>query len=111
MSLKDIARRIKDQTLARSFKALFNDRFGELGQATECQVDTGRSRISLTALLHGEREPVTAVLERYELEFIDGERYIVLRQLSSSKLWVDKLLTQTFANKRYKLPTAINRLL
>lgn len=111
MGLSDIARRIKDDALALSFKALFNDRFGDFGHATKCQVDTRRSRISLTAVLHGEQEPVTAILERYELVTVDGDRYIVLHRLSSSRLWIDKLLTQTLANKRYKLPAAINRLL
>lgn len=111
MSLANIASRIKDRTLALSFKTFFNERFGDLGQATECRVDTRTSRISLTAVMHGEREPVTAVLEHYELETIDGQRYIVFRRFSSSRLWVDKLLTLAFADKRYRLPTAINRLL
>lgn len=111
MGLANIARRMKDHTLALSFKTLFNERFGEFARATECQVDTRISRISLTALMHGEQEPVTAVLEHYELETIGGERYIVLRRFSSSRQWIDKLLARLFTDRRYKLPIAIDRLL
>lgn len=111
MGLADIVRTIKDHTLALSLKTLFNERFGDFGHATECRVDTRISRISLTALMHGEHEPVTAVLEHYELETVGQDRYIILRRFSSSKQWIDKLLARLFTDKRYKLPTAIDRLL
>lgn len=97
--------------MGMSLKALINDRLRAYGEAIECKVDTRAGRISLTAVMRGEREPVTAVIERYELERVEGDHYIVLQQFSSSREWLATLMTQLFTGKRYKLPSAINRLL
>lgn len=111
MVLGGMARGLKDGALGLSLKAFLNDRFSEYGEATDCKVDTRNSRVSLTAMMHGEREPVTAVIERYDLEEQDGERYIVLQRISTSRAWLTALLTRLFAGKRYKLPAAVSRLL
>ena len=111
MKLGDMTRGIKDGALGLSLKAFLNDRFSDYGEATECKVDTRNCRVSLTAMMRGEREPVTAVIEHYELQEQNGERYIVLHELSSSRQWLTALLTRLFDGKRYKLTSAISRLL
>lgn len=111
MVFGNMTRGIKDGALSLSLKAFLNDRFSEYGEATECKVNTREGRASLTAMMRGEREAVTAVIERYDLEEEGGEHYIVLRKISSSRPWLTTLLTRLLAGKRYKLPAAVNRLL
>ncbi len=110
MVFGDVTRGIKDGALGLSLKAFLNERFSEYGEATECKVNTREGRVSLTAMMRGERDAVTAILERYDLEEQSGEHYIVLRKISSSRPWLTSLLTRLFTGKRYKLPAAISRL-
>ena len=109
--LGKMARGVKDSALAMSAKAYLNDRFREYGEVLDCVIDTKECRLSITALLTGEREPLTATVERYELETEGKELYIVLHEFSSSRQWVGNLLTRLFSSKRYKIPAAVSKLL
>jgi hypothetical protein len=102
---------MKDSALAMSAKAYLNDRFSEYGEVLDCAIDTRAARLSITALLTGEREPITATVERYALDTEGDERYIVLHDFSSSRQWIGSLLTRLFSGKRYKIPSAVSKLL
>jgi hypothetical protein len=109
--LKSLARGMKDGAIALALKAYVNDRLSAFGEITDCAVDTRKSRLTLKVMLKGERESVTATIERYELEVENGDRYIVLKEFSSSRTWLTLLLTKLLADKRYRLPAAISSLL
>jgi len=106
-----IARGMKDGALAVALKAYVNDKLGAYGEIIDCDLDTKNSRVTIKAMLKGERETVTATIERYELEREGADRYIVLRSFTSSRAWLTLLLKQLFTNKRYKLPGAVSNLL
>lgn len=109
--LGNLARGMKDGALAMSLKAYINDRFRQYGEVLECVVDTKGGKLTLRAKLKGEKEVVTATIERYEIEAEGAERYIVLKSFSSSREWLTMLLTQFLAGKRCKLPATMSRLL
>ena len=106
-----MARGMKDGALALSAKAYLNDRFREYGEVIDCHLDTKENNLAITALLTGEHEPITATVERYELQREEGDTYIVLHEISSSRVWLSRLLTRLFSGKRYKLPSAVSKLL
>lgn len=106
-----LAKGMKDGALAIALRAFLNERLKEFGEVLECDVDTGRSRISVRALLKGERDPLTVAVERYELTTEDEQLYATLRSFSSSRPWVSLLLTKVLTGRRYKLPGAVARLL
>jgi len=109
--LRSLARGVKDGALAMALKAYVNDRLSAYGEVTDCTVDTNTNRLTVKAMLKGERESVTATIERYELEKEGEDHYIVLKQFSSSRAWLTLLLTKLFSGKRYKLPAAVSTLL
>ncbi len=106
MMLGDMTRSLKDGALGLSLKTFLNERLSKYGKIIECKIDTRRACAHLTAIMHGDPEPVSAIVERYELEREGGEHYIVLRKINSSH----PQLMQLFAGKRYKLPAAIYKL-
>lgn len=108
---RNLARGMKDGALAMSLKAFANDRCRAYGEVLDCTVDTRNGKLKLHALLKGEKEPVTATIERYELESEGTDRYIVLKSFSSSREWLTTLLNQFVANKRFKLPDNVGRFL
>jgi hypothetical protein len=104
-------RAIKDSALALSLKTFLNDRFSEVGEVLECELDTKICKIVLTLELPGEPEPVELTLDHYTLEHEHGHRYVVIGTLSCSREWVGLLLNHLFSDKRYKLPVAVGALL
>ncbi len=106
-----LARGMKDGALGLSFRAYLNDKFKEYGEVTDVAVDTQANRLTLKAMLRGEKEAVSATIERYDIEKSAADYFIVLRQFSSSRAWLTLLLTQLFSGKRYKLPAAVSKLL
>lgn len=102
-----LAKGMKDSALAIAMKSYMNDKLSEYGEVLECQVDTSAARVSVRVLLRGEGEPVTAAIERYELDKVGEDRYIVLKDFSCSREWVARLMSNFLAGKRYKLPGAV----
>jgi hypothetical protein len=109
--LRMLAKGMKDGALAIALKAYVNDRLGTYGEITECTVDTESGRLTAKAMLKGERESVTATIERYEIQREGEDSYIVLKTFSSSRAWLTLLLNKLLADKRYKLPGAVSKLL
>ena len=109
--LGKLAKSMKDGALGIALKAYVNDRLGDYGEVLDCTVDTGKGRIGVRVLLKGDKEPINAAVEKYELER-DGETlYATLRTFSSSRPWLTLLLGKLFTDKRYKLPSAVRNLL
>ena len=101
----------KDNALAMSLKKYLNEKFSDLGEVLECDLDSKAGALELKLKLPGEPAPVKLSLERYELEREGGASYIVLHDFSSSREWVARLLGRLFAGKRYKIPAAVSALL
>jgi hypothetical protein len=108
---RSLARGVKDGALGLALKAYVNDKLGAYGEITDCTVDTETNRLTAKALLKGERDPVSATIERYEVEHQGDETYIVLKKFTTTRAWLTLLLNQLFSGKRYKLPNAVSRLL
>lgn len=106
-----IAKGMKDGALGLAIKAYLNDRLKDYGDVLDCSVDTRKGRIALKALLKGDKEPITASVEKYELVREGGDVYAIVKSFSSSKVWLTLLLTKLFSGKRYKLPGAVGGLL
>lgn len=106
-----LMRGAKDGALALAMRAFINDKLGQYGEITDCAVDTKTNRVTLKALLKGEAQSVTASIERYALEKDGDEHYIVLKEFSSSRQWLTLMLVRFFTDKRYKLPSAVSKLL
>ncbi len=106
-----LARGAKDGVLGMSIKAFVNDKFSQYGDVTDCSIDTKNNKLVIQALLKGEREKVTAIIDRYEIERDGEDAYIVLKQFSSSREWLALILNRYLMDKRYKLPSAVIKLL
>ena len=109
--LRFLARGVKDGALGLALKAYVNDKLGAYGEITDCSVDTDSNKLTAKAILKGERESVTATIERYEIENEGEDYYIVLKKFSSSRAWLTLLLNKLWADKRFKLPGAVSKLL
>ena len=109
--LRKLALEMKDGAMGMALRAYLNDRLSNYGEVLDCSVDTRRGRISVRAMLKGEKEAINAAVERYELVREGDNVHAILRTFSSSRPWLTLLLGKLFTNKRYKLPSAVANLL
>lgn len=109
--LGKLAKGMKDGALGLALKSYLNEKLSEYGEVLDVEVDTGKNRLQLKAKLLGEKESITAAVERYEIEKIGDDRYITLKSFSCSREWVAMLITKFFAGKQYKLPPAVSNFL
>ena len=109
--LGKLAKGMKDSALGLALKMYLNERLSEYGEVLECTVETGASRVSVRALLKGEKEPLNVAVEHYELEHEGDQLFATLRGFSSSRPWIALLLGKLLTGKRYKLPSAVHGLL
>jgi hypothetical protein len=104
-------RGIKDSAVSMMVKAYLNDKFKEMGEITEVSLDTAASKLAIVARMRGETEPVSATIERYELETEGPDRYIVLKEFVTSRAWLTAGLNQFLVGRRFKLPAAVSKML
>lgn len=109
--LRKLAMGMKDGAMGMALRAYLNDRLSHYGEVLDCSVDTRRGRISVRAMLKGEKEAINAAVERYDLVREGDNVYAILRSFSSSRPWLTLLLGKLFTDKRYKLPSAVANLL
>jgi hypothetical protein len=106
-----LGKSMKDGAIAVALKAYVNDKFAAYGEVLECQVDTGKSRLTVLARLKGEKDTVSATLDQYELQQEGEKLFIVLHRFSTSRAWLTLLLNKLFSGKRYPLPSTVGKLL
>jgi len=107
----NLMRGAKDTAIAMALKSMVNDKMGMYGEVVQCSISTADNSLTAQALLKGEREKVDVKLERYELEQDGDTHYIVLKSFKTSREWLTVALNKFLAGKRYKLPSAVSRLL
>lgn len=106
-----MAKSIKDGALAVGIKAYVNDRLDEYGEVLDCQIDTTHSKLTFRALLRGERDPVDAAVDRYEIVRDGDEVFIIIRSFSTSREWITTLVNKLLIGKRFKIPSKVAALL
>ncbi|HEY0974238.1 MAG TPA: hypothetical protein VGE57_07075 [Solimonas sp.] len=106
-----VAKSVKNSAIAAALRAYVNDKFGEYGEVMDCSVDTEQNRLTVLAKLKGERDTVSATLERYEILREGDKVFIKLHGFSSSRAWLTLLLNKLLSGKRYPLPSAVASLL
>jgi hypothetical protein len=111
MVLRTLLGGMKDGALALSLKAFLNERFQDYGEVLDCSVDTKAGRLELHMRMRGERDPITAAIERFELRDTPEGKVVVLHSFSTSREWITRLVTRIFKDKQYKLPGAVSALL
>lgn len=109
--LGKMAKSLKDGALAVGLKAYVNDKLKEYGEVLDCQIDTQHNKLNFRALLRGERVPVEASVDRYEIERENGEVYVIIRSFSTSREWITLLLTKLLIGKRFAIPSKVASLL
>jgi len=100
---------IKDSLLSKILKIILPRFISDFGKVSNLSIDTNSKSIYLTLKLVGESEPVTINISRYEFIQRDGQDYLIIREFSTSKSWLDIAVKKYAPNLQFKIPSIIKK--
>jgi hypothetical protein len=100
---------IKDSLLSKILKIILPRFISDFGKVSNLSIDTNSKSIYLTLKLVGESEPVTINISRYEFIQRDGQDYLIIREFSTSKSWLDIAVKKYAPNLQFKRPSIIKK--
>ncbi len=95
---------------AREF---LNRRFEPFGSMTNLQIDPAKRTATLELELKGETQPLKVNIQKYELTTVDGKTILEIKEVQTSREWLNLLLAELGRNGKLKfeVPEAIRAVL
>ncbi|WP_456324895.1 hypothetical protein [Desulfonauticus submarinus] len=97
--LKDILTFGKDKAVSFLILTFINEKIKEYGEVKEVKLDSKNKNIYIQLYLKGESENVLMCLRGYEIICLDKEYFFYFKDISVSKLWIDKLIKNVIIPK------------
>lgn len=82
----------KDALASKAARAFVNQQIARYGEVTSLKIDSHNKTIEAVCQLIGEREPITARLESYELHDAGDQKMLRIGSCTCDRLWLQNLL-------------------
>jgi hypothetical protein len=109
--LKEITRRGKDMTISSVVARLAEKYVNPFGKILNISFDSSNRSLSVTLSLKGETEHVTIKINKYEITEDAGRHYIVAREITASRPWIDAAAKVYLRNRPFKIPSHVAKAL
>lgn len=80
------------------------DIFSDYGKLDFLNIDKEKKSIVIDFLPIGEAESISLDILKYEVLWEANKYYFIIKNITCSKLWIDKILKKTCINKKYEIP-------
>lgn len=90
--LKDILTFGKDRAFSFLILTFINEKIKEYGEAKEIRLDSKNKSIYIQLYLKGENENIFICVRGYKIICSGKTNFFYFREISVSKLWIDKLV-------------------
>ncbi len=97
----------RDKAVEVAARAFINRKIEQFGNVTRLEIDPKQKTVFLEAALNGETSPVTIRILRYELTEKDGESYVTVQQVDTSREWLTAATNQYAIGRPFKIPSAV----
>ena len=104
-------RKARDRTVAGILRKFFTYRFGDIGSLTSLRIDSKLRTMHLELKLRGEERPLQVRIGRYGLVEEAGKTFLEVREIETSRPWINAALSHFFAEGRIEVPSEYARLL
>lgn len=109
--LKAVRPLVPDSAVEWGAREYFNQQYKSLGTMTTLQIDPSKKTANVDLELKGEVQPLNIKINRYELTTVGGKTYIEIKDLQTSREWMNVLATQFLKDKKFEVPSALQALL
>lgn len=109
----DIFKKGKDLLIEQAFLNWFNTVKQHIGHMTHIKINSENKSIELELELKGETAPLRVHVQNYRIFTTDGETFIELTEVTTSREWINALLADypQRERRRFKVPAAVKMLL
>ncbi len=74
-------------------------------EAVSVSLDTENSSCVFKATLAGENAPITVNVKKFEIVGKDADKFLVITDVESDRIWLNNLLGDYLKNREIKLPS------
>ncbi len=96
----------KDRLVENAARVMINRKIEKFGSVTRFEIDSSAKTICLQAELKGEACPVSVKLLSYEITEQGGELFLSAPRIEASREWLQEVLNEYAAGRRFRLPEA-----
>jgi hypothetical protein len=109
--LNDAATGYRDRALSAALKKILEPRVRRYGHLTRITLDSSQRSLLAEVLLHGETDPVTLSIGRYDIVSEGGRRFLVMHDIRASREWLERLAQDFLEGRIVRIPTTLERVL
>ncbi len=109
--LNDAAGGYRDRAISAALKKLLEPRVKRYGRLTRITLDSSQRSLRAEVLLHGETEPVTLSIGRYDMVTEGGRGFLVMHDIRASREWLERLAQDFLEGRTVRIPSALERTL
>jgi hypothetical protein len=89
----------------------FNHKYPYFGAMTTLQIDSANKKATLDLELKGETQPLHVTIDRYELTTIGEKTFLEIKELTTSREWINVLAGKFLKGKKIEAPEMLNAVL
>ncbi|WP_221031419.1 hypothetical protein [Actomonas aquatica] len=97
-------RALKDSVAASTARRLLNQHLARYGSVEALHLDSRNRRLEVTGTPHGEAEPVTLVIDRYELDRTADTVHLRVLDCTCSRPWLQALIEDHLYHRPLEIP-------
>ena len=103
--------KLKDRTISAGLFTAFDYKIKEFGKMLKFNLDSKNKTIELEVMLDGEKEPLNIHIDNYEIQEIDGIYYIAVKNITTSRRWINVVASQYLNGQKIEVPQEYAKML
>ena len=98
-------KRAKDALLSSGARKFMDSQIQEYGKVLKFNLDSKEKSMELEVMLEGEKEPLHVKINHYELQKEDEKDYITIKDVVTSRTWINTVASQYIEGKKFEVPS------
>jgi hypothetical protein len=94
----------KDAITSKTAQIFLNEQIARYGRVDQLRIDSGQKTLEVVCQLNGETSPIQVNVGNYVVTGDGAQKFIELSQYTCSRPWLQTLLEDYTAGRRYPLP-------
>jgi hypothetical protein len=109
--VKAIGPLLPDPAREWAARQYFNHQYSNFGVMTTLQIDSANKKATLDLELKGETQPLWVTIDRYELTTVGEKTFLEIKELTTSREWINVLAKEFFEDRKFEVPEAVKAVL